>query len=211
MSFKISVVMASFLGDYPNAASGRIEKFHRAVNSFLSQNYHNKELVIVSDGCPITISEANKYYNYENIKLYGIDKQPIFSGAVRDYGCKKATGDIICYLDTDDYLGNTHLSYIVSGFGNNDWVFFDDKIIYLFHPVNKNIISMAKRDVIVQYGSIGTSSIAHRNMPLISWMDCNGYGHDWKFINKLMMLNLKFSKIPHCDYYVCHIPKSTDV
>lgn len=211
MTFKISVVMASYLGEYPNAATGRVEKFHRAVNSFLNQNYPYKELIIVSDGCPITITEANKYFNQENIKIYGIEKQPIFSGSVRDYGCKKATGDIICYLDTDDYFGSTHLSYIASGFEDNDWVFFDDKIIYLFHPVNKNIISMSKRDVLVQYGSIGTSSIAHKNSPLINWEGCDGYGHDWSFINKLITFNLKFNKIPNCDYYVCHIPKSTDV
>jgi glycosyltransferase involved in cell wall biosynthesis len=51
---KASVIMASFLGDYPNAASNRDKKLIRAVNSFINQSYENKELVIVSDGCTKT-------------------------------------------------------------------------------------------------------------------------------------------------------------
>ena len=34
---KISVVMASFLGDYPGCAKDRVKKFIRSVNSFLDK------------------------------------------------------------------------------------------------------------------------------------------------------------------------------
>lgn len=212
MSFKISVVMASYLGDYSNSAKDRVNKFHRAVNSFLQQNYGNKELIIVSDGCSQTLVEASKYINNSEIKIYALDKQPLFSGNVRDYGCLKATGDVICYLDTDDYIGANHLYQIHLGFKDEeiDWVFFDDKIIYIFHPTNNSIISMATRNVVLQYGSIGTSSIAHRNIPEISWKGCDEYGHDWTFVNKIILLNRKFRKIPHCEYFVCHIPNSVN-
>ena len=95
---KVSVVMASYLGDYSNAATDRVRKFNRAVNSFLSQNYTEKELIVVSDGCSITINEISKYLSNPNIKIYGLDKQTNFSGTVRDLGVEKASGDIICYL-----------------------------------------------------------------------------------------------------------------
>ena len=44
---KVSVVMASFLGEYSGAAKNRDKKFLRAVKSFKNQTYDNKELIIV--------------------------------------------------------------------------------------------------------------------------------------------------------------------
>ena len=56
---KISVVMASFLGEYEGCASDRENKFIRAVRSFLGNKYENKELVIVGDCCSITENILN--------------------------------------------------------------------------------------------------------------------------------------------------------
>ena len=47
---KISVIMQSYLGEYPGARSNPKYKFVRAVNSFLLQKHPDKELIIVSDG-----------------------------------------------------------------------------------------------------------------------------------------------------------------
>ena len=51
---KVSVIMASFLGSYPGRSSNPEDKFIRAVKSFITQTYENKELIIVSDGCQMT-------------------------------------------------------------------------------------------------------------------------------------------------------------
>lgn len=101
MELKLSIIMASFLGEYQNSAKDRIKKFHRAVNSFINQTYSNKELIIISDGCEVTQNEYNKHYiNNPNIRLLVSEKQPIFSGKIRDIGCRSASGDIISYLDS---------------------------------------------------------------------------------------------------------------
>src|SRR5271165_4802682 len=103
---KVSIIMASFLGNYHGAAKDRVAKFHRAVKSFIDQSYSNKELIIVSDGCPLTIEECRLNYKYQdNIVLVSIEKQPLFSGNVREQGILNATGDIIAYLDSDDIIG----------------------------------------------------------------------------------------------------------
>lgn len=212
---KITVVMASFLDVYDYAALDRVRKFHRAVESFINQTYDNKELVIISDGCVITQREVERYANNPNIKFFMSEKQPLFSGAIRNMGCFVATGDVISYLDTDDFLGKGHLMSIKNGFEyhkdkNIDWVYFDDHIIYRFNPVNNEILTTAKREVELHSGLVGTSSIAHRKEVDINWLGCDGYGHDWTFIKKLIDSKKNVVKIDGGEYYVCHIPTQVD-
>ena len=65
---KLSIIMQSFLKDYPGARSDPERKFIRAVYSVISQTNQNWELVIVSDGCSITEKLYNDYFReYDNI------------------------------------------------------------------------------------------------------------------------------------------------
>lgn len=213
IDYKISVVMPSYLYEYDNSAKDRVRKFNRAINSFLSQTYKNKELIVVSDGCDLTAKEIIKFGN-ENIKFYHCNKKPLFSGDVRDIGCARANGDIICYLDTDDYFGVNHLSKISECFNYHkdaDYIYFDDYVVYILNPMNNDIIAKSLRTAQLEKGMIGVSSIAHKNQKDINWLNCNGYGHDWTFVDKILSLNKKGYKISAgLEYYVCHIPNSVD-
>ena len=131
-NIKISVIMASYLLPYPGSASNRDKKFIRAVNSFKKQTYQNKELVIVSDGCELTIDLYNRFFsNDTNIKLIQIPKQQLYSGEMRNVALSLVDGDIISYLDSDDILGPNHLQIIVDGFDLDkyDWVFYNDYMV----------------------------------------------------------------------------------
>jgi glycosyltransferase involved in cell wall biosynthesis len=193
--------MASFLGEYPNAAKNRDKKFLRAVNTFLKQTYENKELIIVADGCTKTYElwEENFSEN-KNIECVFLPKQELYSGEIRTEGLKYAKGDIICYLDNDDVYGKTHLETIEKQFTDDiDWVYFDDYLV-----LSKDFKNLEKRIVEPRWGSIGTSSISHRNIgsdPLFS----NGYGHDFICVMKLACKGLKFKKLEKSpSYLVCH-------
>lgn len=213
MSIKISVIIASYLDTYKDSAEDRITKFNRAVQSFFNQSYQNTELIVVSDGCPYTANEISKYQS-EKIKLIQLEKQPLFSGSVRNAGCFMASGDIICYLDTDDFIGNNHLSNICNHFQQDNslmWVYFNDYVIYRFNPITNEVLSKAEREVDLFKGMIGTSSIAHKRYAGINWLNCDNYGHDWTFVKtKLIDTNLKCKKIEGCEYNVCHIPTQVD-
>ena len=184
----ISVVMPSYLGDYPNAASNREEKLPRAIESFLAQGIG--ELIVVADGCEKTAEIASKY----PVKLISIDKQPHFSGTPRNIGIENAQYDYITYLDNDDVFGNGHLKAIVD---NRDWpwLYWADKIGGEEH-----------RDVKLECGHIGTSCFAHKKDLPIKWVD--GYIGDWNVVSQLIKF-AKGNKI-EANYHTMHIPHRID-
>ena len=198
---KISVIMASYLLNYPGAATNRDKKFVRAVNSFKKQTYQNKELIIVSDGCQLTVELYNRFFaNDDNIKLIQIPKQELYSGEMRNVAFKIADGDIISYLDSDDILGKNHLQIIVDGFDLDkyDMVYYDDLMV-----LDSTFKKFYNRIVEPRWASIGTSSISHKNNINASWS--TGYGHDFIFMMKLASAGLRFKKLERgSEYIVCH-------
>jgi hypothetical protein len=114
---KISIIMQSFLGEYPYARSEPEKKFIRAVYSVISQTNTNWELIIISDGCLITERLYNEYFKeYKNIFFKRIDKPKetlMYSAenggslsrcAPRAHGVDMASGDWVCYIDADDFF-----------------------------------------------------------------------------------------------------------
>jgi len=114
---KISIIMQVNLGDYPGSRTDPIHKFRRAVKSFQDQLYKNTELIIVADGC----NKAHQIYSREfkedkSIRFMFLDKNgagtmyedtengKYYRGFPRRAGVGIATGSLITYMDSDDYL-----------------------------------------------------------------------------------------------------------
>lgn len=198
---KVTVIMASFLGEYPGAAKNRDKKFIRAVNTFKKQTYQNKELIIVSDGCELTTKLYNEnFLEDENIRLIQLPKQVLYSGEMRNVALREADGDLISYLDSDDVIGKTHLETIVNQFDIDkyDWVYYNDYLV-----TSPDFKKLHTRVVETRFGSIGTSAITHKNNKKLKWL--SGYGHDWIFVMKLAALGLRFTKLSKTpQYLVCH-------
>ena len=192
--------MASWLGA-PNRKD-LDKKFIRAVKSFLNQTYENKELIIVSDGCQVTeYLYDNHFKNNSLIKFKLIEKQPLYSGNVRNTGLNMATGDIITYLDADDVIGKKQLEILAENFSDDiDYIYYNDWLV-----LDKNFKTFQKRYVIPRWASIGTSSVTHRNIEKLKnkWPD--GYGHDFLFVLKMNALGLRYKKMKtNSQYFVCH-------
>lgn len=198
---KVSIIMSSYLGEYPGAAKERDKKFIRAVKSFQNQSYTDKELIIVSDGCEKTIALYEQYFkNDTQIRLIKLPKQQMYSGEMRNVALRDAQGDVISYLDSDDVLGKQHLEIIMNQFDTKkyNWVFYNDYLVT--EPTFKKL---HLRVVETRFGSIGTSAITHLKDERLKWS--SGYGHDWVFVLKLAGLGTKFTKLKqNPQYLVCH-------
>lgn len=138
---KISIVMQSYLENYPGSRSNPIDKFKRAVKSFQEQSYKNCELIIVADGCNKTQQTYQKHFKKDpNIKFIYIDKKSglnmyedrvidgqtykYYRGEPRKLGVAAATGDLITYMDSDDYLLPKHTLSIMFNYNQapeGDW------------------------------------------------------------------------------------------
>lgn len=198
--------MPVYLGDYRGSASGREEKFIRAVNSFMDQSYSNKELIIVSDACHIASKIYHEMFDNKGVVLIVYDKkQPLFSGSLRSEGIRSSTGDIITYLDSDDELGENHLESLANctDWDNVDWVYFNDYLSLGNGQDELRIVEM-------KHGKIGTSNIAHHSRLKANWDGCDGYGHDWMFIKKLQEISTNYKKVFGMNYIVHHIPNLID-
>lgn len=82
-----------------------VEKYlNRCVKSVTNQSYKNLEIILVDDGspdnCPILCDEWAKKDN--RIKV--IHKKNAGLGYARNTGIENATGEYICFFDSDDYI-----------------------------------------------------------------------------------------------------------
>ena len=209
MKVELSVIMPSFLGEYDGCASDRENKFIRAVHSFLENSLYDKELIVIGDNCEITDKLLNEYFQHElnigRIKFHQFrKKQKLFSGSLRSKGIELALGDYICYLDTDDIIGKNHLSSIFNQVKTQslDWAYYNDFI--------NSDAGLITKKVELKKDSIGTSSIIHKKDKKINWDKCDGYGHDFKFIERLIKWSDKKDKIYGGTYIICHIPNQID-
>lgn len=196
---KFSIIMQSYLGDYPGAAKDREKKFIRAIDSCINQIFEDWELIIVSDGCEKTFELASNLKD-NRVSCYFIPKQPIWSGTARDIGKLEAKGDYCLYLDTDDYYSKEHLESISSQLGNHDWVFYDD-----FIWVNNNW--KVRVCNIKRIGQNGTSNVCFKRELNVSWSVYTGYAHDYFFNQQLVKQYPNCAKINNTGYYVCHLPE----
>jgi glycosyltransferase involved in cell wall biosynthesis len=134
---KISVVMQSYLKDYEGSRINAVDKFIRVVNSFKAQTYSKSELIIVADGCDLTLKTYKENFEKDpNIKIVYIDRKSAqlmysktngvkyYRGYPRSMGVAAATGDIITYVDSDDFLMPDFLMYITildQKYPGTDW------------------------------------------------------------------------------------------
>lgn len=107
----ISVIMPSYLGEYPGSRKNPDKKFIRAVESFRSQTFENKELIIISDGCELTNQiYQEKWQQDPTIRLIRSEKMEVtWPGELREIGRSIAKYDWISYLDSDDVILSHHL------------------------------------------------------------------------------------------------------
>jgi len=128
MSLKISIITPTF----------NSEKYlERCIKSIQSQDYNNTEHIIVDgDSNDETINIIKKYQNNKTILISEKDNG-IWDAMNK--GLKIASGDIVCFLNSDDYYYPNALKTVVKYFNNSniDFLFGTTqkyKLMYGYKP-----------------------------------------------------------------------------
>ncbi len=144
-----------------------------AIDSVLRQTYRHFELIVIDDGSTDNSREVIESYEGQLIAIF----QPNGGqGAAFNTGIAKAQGEIICFLDSDDYYHPDKLSKIVSSFqAHPQWVQISHGRISVArdgNPVGSGSKTHNQGDVsqlLLQWGrySMGiTSALAYRRQIL---------------------------------------------
>lgn len=153
----ISVVMMSYLGEYPGSRSNPIPKFNRAVQSVLNQTYKDFELIIVSDGCELTNKEyESNWKDNPKIRLIKTEKsESKWPGSKRQIGADHAKYEWVTYLDSDDVYTTYRLQKAFEAIQSSDKdVIFDDVMSIAYDITKVTNARNSKTLKVTSYNSI---------------------------------------------------------
>jgi len=83
----------------------KVEKYlHKCVDSLIAQTYSNTEIILVDDGSPDSCSMICDEYAKKYQNVHSFHKTNGGLSDARNYGTRRASGDWIVFVDSDDYV-----------------------------------------------------------------------------------------------------------
>ncbi len=108
-----------------------------AIDSVLSQEYTNWELIIINDGSTDGTQEILNSFTDHRIQYFTQSNQGV--SAARNLALEKITGTYFCFLDADDILPNNSLKSRLSVFEKDPKVDFVDGKVQCFQDNTNNV------------------------------------------------------------------------
>ena len=100
------------------------------LESVMNQTYKNIEIIVVDDASTDNSLELVKNIKDNRIKLIEL-KENVGAGMARNKGIEAATGDYICFLDSDDYWALDKIERQVKIMEDNNYTFIYGGYDYL--------------------------------------------------------------------------------
>lgn len=92
-----------------------VEKYlDRCLESIINQTYTNLEIILVNDGSPDRCPQICDTWAEKDSRIKVIHKENQGLGEARNSGIEIATGEYICFFDSDDYIERETISHAYS-------------------------------------------------------------------------------------------------
>ena len=138
---------------------------HKCIDSIRSQTYSNWELILVDDGSSDSSREICKYYENIDKRVLYFRQDNRGPSRARNIGLDNATGDLVTFCDSDDYVEPQWLEMFVCNYVGNQL------IIQGFYCINQG----DSKEISFEYeGNIQTGLLnLYKNiMPGALWNKC---------------------------------------
>ena len=117
MMTKFSVVIPVYSAYEPGIADPeqrhyRAKQVQRAIKSIVNQQFTDWELILVNDGCTDNTPEILRKFADSDSRIKVVDQVNSNRAIARNTGMDHATGEWICWLDSDDEYSTHYLREI---------------------------------------------------------------------------------------------------
>lgn len=110
-----------------------VEKYlDRCVESVINQTYKNLEIILVDDGSPDSCPEKCEEWAKKDSRIKVVHKNNAGLGYARNTGIENASGEYICFFDSDDYIDPSTIEKAYNTAQKND----SDMVLFGHYDVN---------------------------------------------------------------------------
>ncbi len=92
----------------------------RCIKSLVNQSYDNLEIILVNDGSTDNSLKICKEWSKKDSRIVVLDQENSGSSIARNLGLDNASGDIIGFVDSDDYLDTFMYNKMISALKENN-------------------------------------------------------------------------------------------
>ena len=143
------------------------EKFiKKTISSIISQTYKKWEIIIVDDENSNISAEVLNTLKNKKIRIFK-NKKNIGVAKSRNFGITKAKGNLICFIDSDDYWHKNKLMEQISEMKKNNYnisytsyTAFENNNIVKYRVLAKNILNF---DKLIKSNPICSSVVIKKN------------------------------------------------
>ena len=134
------------------------EKYlEKCILSVIHQSYDNWELILVDDGSKDGSPRIVDEYADKDNRIIAIHQQNAGPGIARNNGIKRATGDYVVFLDSDDYIDEDYFALLAPKAEKADVVFID---VLQITPAGK----VLSKELMSEYKGWGKDKILRSQM-----------------------------------------------
>lgn len=103
------------------------EYLRECVDSVINQTYQNTEIILVDDGSTDSSAQICDEYVEKDERITAIHQKNSGPSTTRNTGLENATGKYIYFLDSDDFINDSAIEFLVNTAESNnaELVFFD--------------------------------------------------------------------------------------